>query len=111
MPRFFVAGSTAQYSESFKGPRFKPPVSRIVKRLSIPSELAGRRLDQAAAQLLPEFSRSRLRAWIDAGALLVGGREAKARMLVKGGEELALQAELEAVVEAQGEPIPLTIVH
>jgi len=111
MPRFFVAGSTAQYSESFKAPRSKPLVSRIVKRLSIPSELAGRRLDQAAAELMPEFSRSRLRVWIDAGALLLGGREAKARMLVKGGEEIALEAELEAAVEAQAEPIPLAIVH
>src|SRR5262245_25671813 len=86
-------------------------MTRIVKRLSVPSELAGRRLDQAAAELLPEYSRSRLRAWIDAGALLVGGREAKARMLVKGGEELALQAELEAAVEAQAEPIPLDVLH
>ena len=86
-------------------------VTRIVKRLSVPSELAGRRLDQAAAQLLPEFSRSRLRAWIDAGELRVGGREAKARMLVKGGEELALEAELEAAVEARPEPIPLEVLH
>ena len=86
-------------------------MSRIVKRLSIPSDLAGRRLDQAAAELMPEFSRSRLRAWIDAGALLLGGREAKARMLVKGGEEIALQAELEAAVEVQAEPIPLAVVH
>jgi 23S rRNA pseudouridine1911/1915/1917 synthase len=86
-------------------------VTRIVKRLSVPSELKGRRLDQAAAQLLPEFSRSRLRAWIDAGALLVGGREAKARTVVKGGEELVLEAELEAAVEAQPEPIPLSVVH
>jgi 23S rRNA pseudouridine1911/1915/1917 synthase len=86
-------------------------VSRIVKRLSVPPELAGRRLDQAAAALLPEFSRSRLRAWIDAGALKVGGREAKARLLLKGGEELALQAELETAVESGPEPIPLEIVH
>ena len=86
-------------------------MSRIEKRLSVPAELAGRRLDQAAAQLMPEFSRSRLRAWIDAGALLVGGREAKARMLVKGGEEIALQAELEAAGEVQAEPILLNVVH
>jgi len=86
-------------------------VSLIVKRVAVPSDLAGRRLDQAAAALLPEFSRSRLRAWIDAGALTVGGREVKARMLLKGGEELALDAELEAVVEPRGEPIPLTIIH
>ena len=86
-------------------------MSRIEKRLSVPAELAGRRLDQAAAALLPEFSRSRLRAWIDAGALTVGGREAKPRLLLKGGEELALEAELEAAVEARPEPIPLTVVH
>ena len=91
MPRFFVAVSTAQYSESFKDPRFKPHLTRIVKRLSVPSALAGRRLDQVAAELMPELARSRLRTGSDAGALLVGGREAKARMLVKGGEELALQ--------------------
>jgi 23S rRNA pseudouridine1911/1915/1917 synthase len=86
-------------------------VSRISRRLSVPEDLAGRRLDQAAAALLPEFSRSRLRAWIDAGQLTVGGREAKARMLLKGGEELALDTELAPVVEAGPEPIPLSIVH
>jgi 23S rRNA pseudouridine1911/1915/1917 synthase len=79
--------------------------------VSVPSDLAGRRLDQAAAVLLPEFSRSRLRAWIDAGALTVGGREAKARTLLKGGEEIALNAELEAAVEPRPERIPLDVVY
>jgi len=86
-------------------------MSRISRRLCVPEDLAGRRLDQAAAALLPEFSRSRLRAWIDAGELTVGGREAKARMLLKGGEELALDTELAVAVEAGPEPIPLSIVH
>jgi 23S rRNA pseudouridine1911/1915/1917 synthase len=86
-------------------------VTRIVKRLAVPADLAGRRLDQAAAALIPEFSRSRLRAWIDAGALTVGGHEAKARLLLKGGEELALDAELEARTDAGPEPIPLEVVH
>jgi 23S rRNA pseudouridine1911/1915/1917 synthase len=86
-------------------------VSRIVKQLSVPAELAGLRLDQAAATLLPEFSRSRLRAWIDEGALTVGGQEAKPRLKLKGGEALALDTELEAVIEAAPEPIPLQIVH
>jgi 23S rRNA pseudouridine1911/1915/1917 synthase len=86
-------------------------MSRISRRLSVPEDLAGRRLDQAAAALLPEFSRSRLRAWIDAGELTVGGREAKPRMLLKGGEELTLDTELAAAVEAGPEPIPIAIVH
>ena len=62
----------------------------------MPAELAGRRLDQAAAALLPEFSRSRLRTWIDAGELTVGGRTAKARLLLKGGEQIDHATELEA---------------
>jgi 23S rRNA pseudouridine1911/1915/1917 synthase len=86
-------------------------MSRIVRRLSVPAELAGRRLDQAAAALLPEFSRSRLRTWIDAGELTVGGHGAKPRLLLKGGEELALETELEAAVATEPEPIPLVIVH
>ncbi|HEX5421596.1 MAG TPA: RNA pseudouridine synthase, partial [Gammaproteobacteria bacterium] len=32
----------------------------VHRRLVVPPELAGRRLDQAAAQLIPEYSRSRL---------------------------------------------------
>ena len=99
MPRVFVASSTMQYSRKFPWPRMLGPVSRIVRRLSVPAELAGRRLDQAAAALLPEFSRSRLRAWIDAGELTVGGHGAKPRLLLKGGEELALETELEAAVD------------
>jgi 23S rRNA pseudouridine1911/1915/1917 synthase len=79
--------------------------------LAIPGELAGARLDQAAAALLPEFSRSRLKAWIDAGALTLGGREARPRTRLKGGEELALETELEPAGEVVPEPIPLTVVH
>jgi 23S rRNA pseudouridine1911/1915/1917 synthase len=86
-------------------------MSGISRRLTVPEDFAGRRLDQAAAALWPEFSRSRLRAWIDAGRLTLAGRDAKPRTLLKGGEELALEAELEVAVAAQPEPIPLTIVH
>jgi 23S rRNA pseudouridine1911/1915/1917 synthase len=86
-------------------------MSRILRRVAVPADLAGRRLDQAAAALLPEFSRSRLRTWIDGGELTVGGQAAKPRLLLKGGEELALETELEAAVEPKPEPIPLTILH
>ena len=86
-------------------------MSRISRRLAVPTDLAGRRLDQAAAALLPEFSRSRLRTWIDAGELTVGGCAAKPRMLLKGGEELELETELEAAAAVAAEPIPLVIVH
>lgn len=86
-------------------------MSHVSRRVVVPGEAAGRRVDQAAAALLPEFSRSRLRAWIDAGQLTLAGRPVKARTLVKEGEELALEAELAPVVETGPEAIPLRIVH
>jgi 23S rRNA pseudouridine1911/1915/1917 synthase len=86
-------------------------MSRITRRLAVPEEYAGRRLDQGAAALLPEFSRSRLRAWIEAGALTLGGRAVKPRTLLKGGEQLNLETALEAVVVAGPEPIPISIVY
>jgi 23S rRNA pseudouridine1911/1915/1917 synthase len=86
-------------------------MERIERRLIVPADFAGRRLDQAAAQLLPEFSRSRLKTWIDAGRLTVAGRSARARTLLKGGEELELNTELETASEALPEAIPLSVVH
>jgi 23S rRNA pseudouridine1911/1915/1917 synthase len=86
-------------------------MERIERRLVVPAELAGRRLDQAAALLLPEFSRSRLKTWNDAGRLTLAGQSARARTLLKGGEELALVTELEAAIEVAPEPIPLIVVH
>jgi 23S rRNA pseudouridine1911/1915/1917 synthase len=86
-------------------------MSRVSRKVVVPADAAGLRLDQAAAALLPEFSRSRLKAWIDAGCLTLGGHAVKARTLLKGGEELALEAELVPVDEAAPEAIPLTVLH
>jgi 23S rRNA pseudouridine1911/1915/1917 synthase len=81
----------------------------VFRRVVVPPELAGRRLDQAAAALLPEFSRSRLKTWIDSGALTVGGEAVEAKRKVRGGEEVVLAAELEPAVPLESEPIPLTV--
>ena len=40
----------------------------------VPQELDSERLDQVAARLFPDYSRSRLQAWIKKGELLVDGQ-------------------------------------
>ena len=45
----------------------------------VPEELHGERLDQVAAQLFPEYSRSRLQTWIKKGELLRGRAAAAGR--------------------------------
>ena len=86
-------------------------MTRISRRLRVPTDFGGRRLDQAAAALLPEFSRSRLKTWIDAGQLTLGGALVKARTLLKGGEELVLETVLEAAVAIEPQDIPLKVIY
>lgn len=62
--------------------------------LTIPPEHAGRRLDQSLAELLPDFSRSRLAAWIDAGRVRVNDGPASRKQKVWGGEAVAVEPEL-----------------
>jgi 23S rRNA pseudouridine1911/1915/1917 synthase len=78
---------------------------------TIPAELAGQRLDQALAKLFPEYSRSRLKAWLLDGAIVVDGGSPRPRDPVQGGETVSLSAAAEVSVTAEAEPIALAIVH
>ena len=62
------------------------PTSTVQLSLQIPDTEAGQRLDQALARLLPDYSRSRLKTWIEAGEVLVDGSIRRPRDKVNGGE-------------------------
>ncbi|MCR8916532.1 23S rRNA pseudouridine(1911/1915/1917) synthase RluD [Marinobacter panjinensis] len=85
--------------------------NRIIASFSVPPEHSDRRLDQAAAELMPEHSRSRLQGWIKSGALTVNGKACKPRDKVMLGDKLELDAEPEAQVSWQAESISLDIVY
>ncbi len=69
-------------------------VKSLQQNLVIESDDAGRRLDQVLAERWPDYSRSRLAAWIRDGQLRVDGRQVKPRHAVAAGEQVALAAEL-----------------
>ncbi len=79
--------------------------------LELPTELAGLRLDQALARLWPQFSRSRLQAWMASGALEVDGRVPRPRDRVLGGERVRLRAEHAVDTRIEPEPLALPEVH
>jgi 23S rRNA pseudouridine1911/1915/1917 synthase len=81
--------------------------------LEVPADLAGGRLDAALARLLPQYSRSRLQRWIDAGQVQVDGLAADRSRRVLGGERIRVEAEFEAstAVGAETPGVPLSIVH
>lgn len=76
----------------------------------VPTDMGGQRLDQVAAQLFAEHSRSRLSAWIKEGLLTVDGAVVRPRDIVHGGALLALRAEQEAQGEWIAQDIALNIV-
>ncbi|HEX7769513.1 MAG TPA: RNA pseudouridine synthase, partial [Dokdonella sp.] len=78
---------------------------------TVPDRLAGRRFDQALAELFPDFSRSRLSAWIRSGDALLDGQRVVPRHIVLGGEQVTLDAKLEREIGAEPEAIELRIVH
>ena len=78
---------------------------------TIPADAAGQRLDQALAALFPEYSRSRLKAWLLDGAIVVDGASPRPRDAVQGGETVSLTASPEPGTRAAPEPIALDVVY
>jgi 23S rRNA pseudouridine1911/1915/1917 synthase len=79
--------------------------------LTIPPEHAGQRLDQALAALLPDYSRSRMKAWIEGGEVRVDGAVMRPRDKVSGGEAVQIIARLPEESRAAPQSIPLVLVH
>lgn len=77
----------------------------------VPAELDGERLDQAAARLFAQYSRSRLQSWIRSGELRVGGEQRRPRDKVSRGDVLVVAAELAQEVDWRAQPIDLDIIH
>jgi 23S rRNA pseudouridine1911/1915/1917 synthase len=59
--------------------------------LEIPPELAGLRLDSALARLMPQHSRTRIKGWIEEGAVLVGRHPSRPRDIVAAGAHVRVQ--------------------
>jgi 23S rRNA pseudouridine1911/1915/1917 synthase len=77
----------------------------------VPDTCAGRRLDAVLAELFPDYSRSRLSAWIKSGDVAVDGAPARPRDPVRGGETIVLNAVEEVQTHAVAEDIPLDILY
>lgn len=81
-------------------------------RLVIPVSHAGRRLDQVMAELLPDYSRNRIKQWILGGQVLLDGAKPEPRTRVAAGQAIELDAvEEEVVAGPVAESMALTIVH
>jgi 23S rRNA pseudouridine1911/1915/1917 synthase len=83
----------------------------IKQSAKVPAAGIGKRLDQVASELFPDFSRSRLQSWIKSGALQADGRKLKPNAKLAGGESLALEAEIEDQEQWVPEDIAIDCVY
>jgi 23S rRNA pseudouridine1911/1915/1917 synthase len=80
--------------------------------LEIPQDMAGERLDKVLATFLPDYSRNRLKSWVEAGAVMVDGKVTKARYLLHGGESIKVfPQEMPEQFAFSPEDIPLEVVY
>lgn len=73
--------------------------------------MAGLRLDQALAELCPEYSRSRLTTWIKSGNIKVSGKKLRPRDKVNGGEVVTIVPIAEPSVRVVAQDIKLDVVY
>lgn len=85
--------------------------SNINHTIQIPPEYRDKRIDQALALLLPDYSRSRLKTWLDHGQISIDGKHWRPKDKVQGNETVVIDAKLEETLIDKPENIPLNIVY
>lgn len=72
----------------------------------------GQRLDQALAELFPDYSRSRIKEWILDDRVQVNGRLAnKPKEKMLGGEQISIDALIDEDMRFEPQNLPLNIVY
>ena len=85
---------------------------QITLSAEVQPEQMGQRLDQTLAELFPEYSRSRLKTWIEADLVKLNDRITNIpREKVLGGEQIEITVEVEDETRFEPENIPLNIVY
>lgn len=79
--------------------------------LTIPVVLAGKRLDAALAELLPQYSRARLQNWIKDGDVALNAQPCRAKDRVQGGEHVTIIPRAAEELADPAQDIPLHVIY
>lgn len=87
-------------------------MAQLILSAEVRPEQMGQRLDQTLAELFPDYSRSRLKTWIEGDLVLVNGQINNVpRSKVYGGEQVEITVEVDDETRFEAENIPLDIVY
>ncbi len=87
-------------------------MAQLTLTAEVQSHQMGQRLDQTLAELFPDYSRSRLKTWIEENLVRVNGNiQNVPRTKVLGGEQIEINVEAEEETHYEPENLPLNIVY
>jgi 23S rRNA pseudouridine1911/1915/1917 synthase len=87
-------------------------INDINLNTTLTTESASERLDVALARSFPDYSRSRLQQWVKAGYVQVNDQVIKdIRSKVIGGEQVIINATLEAETDWSPEAMPIDVIY
>ncbi|MCH6565761.1 MAG: RNA pseudouridine synthase, partial [Proteobacteria bacterium] len=83
----------------------------IQQQIKIEAEYSGYRLDQALSGLMPDYSRSKIREWIQQGFISLNRQSCKPKQRVYGGDLIDLDIPYVAKLADRPENIEFEILH
>jgi len=81
-----------------------------ILKIIIPERMTGQRFDVALSEMLPDYSRSKITAWIKSGEALINHKPFKPKDKVNGSEMVELTINQKQNNDWVGEDIPLNVV-
>ena len=78
---------------------------------NVPKSLANNRLDKVAASLFPDFSRTKIKKWIEEGRILINGDLSKPRDFAQENDEIEINPVEEKKVSWDKEDINFDVIH
>ena len=81
-----------------------------ILKIIIPERMTGQRFDVALSEMLPDYSRSKITAWIKSGEALINHKPFKPKDKVNGSEMVELTISQKQNNDWVGEDIPLNVI-
>ena len=82
-----------------------------ILKIIIPNRMTGNRLDSSLSEMLPQYSRSKITAWIKAGDALINNKTFKPKDKVTKSEEVSLTLTEKQNNNWLAEDIPIQIIY
>ena len=82
---------------------------RRIHEINVPANLAGMRVDQGLAISFPQYSRSQIKHWIDAGTVTVNGTPCRPKDKLVSDDHIEMIATLSASVSLEAQQIDFNV--